>query len=130
MIVFCAVLSGGGDWVGREEFGLEKEAWLRRFLELPNGNPAHDTLSDGFGRIWPEAFAEAFLHWVLDVQFGEDTNRAHKDHSAKNLALVRRMSIIVIRHNGPSKDSVRRRKFRASLNDDYRFQLIFGKPQT
>lgn len=69
-------------------------------------------------------------HWVLDVQFGEDANRARKDHSAKNLALIRRMSINVIRHNGPSKDSVRRRKLRASLNDDYRFQLIFGKPQT
>ena len=69
-------------------------------------------------------------HWVLDVQFGEDANRARKDHSAKNLALARRMSINVIRHNGPSKDSVRLRKLRASLNDDYRFQLIFGKPQT
>ena len=69
-------------------------------------------------------------HWVLDVQFGEDANRARKDHTAKNLALVRRMSINVIRHNGPSKDSVRRRKLRASLNDDYRFQLIFGTPQT
>jgi predicted transposase YbfD/YdcC len=27
-------------------------------------------------------------HWVLDVQFGEDANRARKDHSAKNLAGV------------------------------------------
>jgi predicted transposase YbfD/YdcC len=58
---------------------------------------------------------------VLDVQFGEDANRARKDHSPKNLALVRRMSINVIRHNGPSQDSVRRRKLRASLNDNYRF---------
>jgi hypothetical protein len=40
------------------------------------------------------------------------------------------MAINVIRHNGPSKDSIRRRKLRASLNDDYRFQSIFGKPQT
>jgi predicted transposase YbfD/YdcC len=338
MIVFCAVLSGVEDWVGMEAFGLEKEAWLRRFLELPNGIPSHDTLSDVFGRIHPEAFAQAFMHWVqaalpslcgeqvcldgktlrgsrvgekavhlmsayaakarlvlaqqavadksneitaipellsmldlagavvsidamgcqktiarqiveagadyvlalkdnhpqlsedvrlwldtevlqgrlpvhetlekdhgrieirryhlsdaiawlpqqlewrglravgrvestrivgektttehryylcsfpdlarfadttrghwgtengqhwvLDVQFGEDANRARKDHSAKNLALARRMAINVIRHNGPSKDSVRLRKLRASLNDDYRFQLIFGKPQT
>lgn len=64
----------------------------------------------------------------LDVQFGEDANRARQDHSAKNLALVRRMALNVIRHNGPSKDSIRRRKLRASLNDDYRLQLIFGKP--
>ena len=43
MIVFCAVLSGVEDWVGMEAFGLEKEAWLRGFLELPNGIPSHDT---------------------------------------------------------------------------------------
>lgn len=69
-------------------------------------------------------------HWVPDVQFGEDAHRASKDHSAQNLALVRRMALNLIRHNGPSKDSLRRRKLRASLNDDYRSQLIFGAPQT
>lgn len=67
-------------------------------------------------------------HWVLDVQFGEDAHRARKDHSPTNLALVRRMALNVIRHNGPSQHSLRIRKLRASLNDDYRFELIFGKP--
>lgn len=337
MIVFCAVLSGIEDWVGMEEFAEQKEGWLRGFLELPNGIPSHDTLSDVFGRLKPEAFAEAFLrwvqvalpslageqvcldgktlrgsrggegavhllsayaaqarlvlaqqavadktneipvipdllamlelngavisidamgcqkaiaktivqagadyvlalkdnhpslsedvrlwldtetaqgrlpqqetvekghgrieirryalseriawlapksewtglqavgrvestrligdkttiecryylcsftdptrfadavrghwgiengqHWVLDVQFSEDANRARKDSSAENLALVRRMALNVIRHNGPCKDSLRRRKLRASLNDDYRARLIFG-PQS
>lgn len=66
-------------------------------------------------------------HWVLDVQFGEDANRARKGHSAENLGLLRRMALNVIRHNGPSKDSLRVRKLRASLNDGYRFELIFGK---
>ncbi|CAK0768807.1 hypothetical protein CCP3SC5AM1_580012 [Gammaproteobacteria bacterium] len=69
-------------------------------------------------------------HWVLDVQFGEDANRARKDFSAENLALVRRMALNIIRHNGPSKDSLRLRKLRASLNNNYRFELIFGKPAT
>jgi DDE family transposase len=64
MIVFCAVLSGVEDWVGMEAFGREKEAWLRCFLELPNGIPSHDTLSDVFGRIHPDAFAQAFMRWV------------------------------------------------------------------
>lgn len=70
-------------------------------------------------------------HWVLDVQFGEDAHRTRKDHSAENLGLVRRMSLNVIRHNDPSpKISLRRRKRRASLNDDYRSRLIFGDAQT
>ena len=338
MIVFCAVLSGIEEWVGMEEFAEQKEGWFRGFLELPNGIPSHDTLSDVFGRLKPEAFAESFLrwvqaalpslageqvcldgktlrgsrvgeravhllsayaakarlvlaqqavadktneitaipdllallelpgavvtidamgcqkaiartlveagadyvlalkdnhptlseevrlwlaaetargrlpqpetvekghgrieirryalseqiewlapkpewaglravgrvestrlsggktntecrydlcsftdptrvaaavrghwgiengqHWVLDVQFGEDDNRARRDHSAENLALVRRMALNVIRYNGPSKDSLRRRKLRASLNHGYRAHLIFGTQST
>jgi hypothetical protein len=49
-------------------------------------------------------------HWVLDVRFGEDANRARKDHSAENPARIRRMALNAIRQNGPSKDSLRRRK--------------------
>lgn len=64
MIVFCAVLSGVDAWMGREELATPKERWWRKFLELPNGIPSHDTLSDVFGRLKPGAFAEAFLRWV------------------------------------------------------------------
>ena len=64
MIVLCAVLSGIEDWVRMEAFAEEKEGWLRGFLELPNGIPSHDTLSDVFGRIDRQAFAEAFTRWV------------------------------------------------------------------
>ena len=67
-------------------------------------------------------------HWVLDVQFGEDACRTRNDHSAENLALIRRIALNVLRHNGPSRDSIRRRKLRAALNDDYRLRLLFGQP--
>jgi len=335
MIVLCAVLSGIEDWVGMADFAEEKETWLRRFLELPNGIPSHDTLSKVFGRLDPKAFATTFQcwvqaalpslsgqqvcldgktlrgsregdkaihlmsafaaearwvltqqavgeksneitaipdllamldikgalisidamgcqktiaetivtaqadyvlalkdnhptlcedvklwldtenaksrlpiyetidkdhgrieirryslsaeidwltqkpewaglqaigrvestrivgdktsvehryylcsftdlkrfaegvrqhwaiensqHWVLDVQFGEDANRARVDHSAENLALIRRMSLNLLRNNGPNKDSLKRRKLKACLNDHYRFKLIFGE---
>ncbi len=333
MIVLCSVLSGIEDWVGMEEFAREKESWFRQFLELPNGVPSHDTLSDVMGRVHPQKFIEAFTawvhvglpslsgeqvcvdgkslrgsrdgdkkavhvitafaakarmvltqqavpektneitgipdvlsmidltgalvsidamgcqkeiakqivnakadyllalkenhvnlyddvtlwlnseskklkmietvekghgrieirkyilsdqiawleqkplwkgltavgrvestriigetstteyryylcsftglerfaeaarghwaientqHWVLDVQFAEDLNRSRKDRSPENLALVRRMALNIIRMNGPSKQSLRIRKLKAALNDDYRYQLIFG----
>jgi len=64
MIVLCAVISGVEDWVGMEDFSQERESWLRGFLELPNGIPSHDTLSDVMGRIKPEAFATAFTAWT------------------------------------------------------------------
>jgi predicted transposase YbfD/YdcC len=65
-------------------------------------------------------------HWVLDVQFGEDRNRAGKDHSAENLALIRRMSLNLLRQNAKDKKSLRLRKTRAALDDRYREELLFG----
>lgn len=64
MITLCAVLAGYEDWVSIEDFADANEPWLRRFLELPNGIPSHDTLSDVIGRINPDAFAKAFSDWV------------------------------------------------------------------
>ena len=67
-------------------------------------------------------------HWILDVQFGEDACRTRKDHSAENLALMRRMALNLLSHNGLPRNSIRRRKRRAALNDDYRLRLLFGTP--
>ena len=64
MIVFCAILGGVEDWVNMEVFAQDKESWFRRFLELPNGIPSHDTLSDVTGRLTPGVFAEAFECWT------------------------------------------------------------------
>ena len=66
-------------------------------------------------------------HWVLDVQFGEEACRTHHDHSAENLALIRRVALNMLRHNGPPRDSIRRRKLRAALNDDDRLRLLLGQ---
>ena len=67
-------------------------------------------------------------HWVLDVQFSEDACRTRKNHSAENLALMRRLALNLLTHNGLPRDSIRRRKRRAVLNDEYRLRLLFGTP--
>ncbi len=65
-------------------------------------------------------------HWVLDVQFGEDSNRTRSNYSAENLALLRRAALNLIRQNGKPRDSLRLRRVRAGLNDDYRTALLTG----
>lgn len=103
-----------------DKTSTEYRYYLTSLIELPR-----------FGQSVRQHWAtENSQHWVLDVQFGEDANRTRKDYSSENLALVRRMALNVIQHNGPSKQSMRTRKLRASLNDDYRFELIFGKVVT
>jgi len=36
------------------------------------------------------------MHWMLDVVFGEDKNRARKDHSAKNLNILRKTALTLL----------------------------------
>jgi predicted transposase YbfD/YdcC len=65
-------------------------------------------------------------HWVLDVQFGEDNHRARKNHSAANLALLRRAALNLLRQDPSNKLSIRRRKMRALSNLPYRQYILFG----
>lgn len=65
-------------------------------------------------------------HWVLDGQFGEDHNRTRTDHAPENLALIRRCALNLLRQNGKTGESIKRRRLRAALNDDYRWQLLAG----
>jgi len=79
MIVLCAILSGVEDWVGMTDFAEEKEAWLRGFLDLPNGIPSHDTPSDVLGRIDPVAFRTAFTAWATTTLPGVASERVRMD---------------------------------------------------
>ena len=55
-IAICAVICGAEGWTDIENFGNSKLAWLKTFLELPNGIPSHDT----FGRVFSLIDAEQF----------------------------------------------------------------------
>ncbi len=66
-IAICAVICGADSWVAIETYGQVKEKWLKRFLELPNGIPSHDTFARIFALINPEKFQECFLSWIKSV---------------------------------------------------------------
>jgi predicted transposase YbfD/YdcC len=67
-ITFCATLSGMDNFVDVEFYAQEKEAFLRQFLELPNGIPSHDT----FNRVWslidPKEFELRSQRWLQSLQ--------------------------------------------------------------
>lgn len=63
-IAVCAVISGAETWVEVERWGRVKQAWLRTWLEVPNGIPSHDTFGRVFARIDPDQFEAGFLRWV------------------------------------------------------------------
>jgi predicted transposase YbfD/YdcC len=68
VIGFCGVLCNCDDFVEIQEFGKAKEDFFRRFLELPNGIPSHDTFRRVFQAICPQAFQTCLIGWLKEEQ--------------------------------------------------------------
>ncbi len=67
VIAVCAVIAGADRFPEVETFGKAKEAWLRRFLALPNGIPGHDTFNRLFAALDRKAFAACFARWMAGL---------------------------------------------------------------
>lgn len=63
------------------------------------------------------------LHWVLDVVFDEDRNRARKDHAPENLAILRRLALNVIRTH-PAPTSLRQKIKRAGWDNSFLLDVL------
>ena len=59
------------------------------------------------------------VHWVLDVTFGEDASRIRKDHGAANMALLRRLTLNLIRQETTVKSSLKQKRKRAGWDNGY-----------
>jgi predicted transposase YbfD/YdcC len=62
-------------------------------------------------------------HWVLDVVFKEDASRTRTRNADDNLALLRKIALNLIRQH-PAKVALKRKRYRASLNEDFLFEVI------
>jgi predicted transposase YbfD/YdcC len=67
IIAVCAVICGAETWDDIEQFGKEKQEWLKSILELPNGIPSHDTFNRVFARINPQELEQCFFDWVSSL---------------------------------------------------------------
>ena len=65
------------------------------------------------------------LHWQLDVNFAEDGNRVRKRNAAENLALLRRLTLSLLKAH-PSKDSIARKRFAAALDAGFLEEILRG----
>lgn len=67
MLALCAIISGAEGWVEVEQFGKTKHEWLKKFLQLPNGVPSHDTIGRVFSLIKPDRFKACFIRWAREL---------------------------------------------------------------
>ncbi len=64
IIGLCTLICDGNDFTDMEEFGIQRQALLRQFLELPNGIPDSDTFRRVFEHLNPEALSECLYDWL------------------------------------------------------------------
>lgn len=64
IIGLCSLICNGNDFSDMEDFGEARQAWLKQFLELPNGIPDSDTFRRAFERLKPDALAECLYAWL------------------------------------------------------------------
>ncbi len=67
---------------------------------------------------------ENSLHWVLDVTFQEDKSRIRKDNAPANFAVLRHIAVNLLGQNKSRKLSVRKKRFLASLDEEYSRELL------
>jgi predicted transposase YbfD/YdcC len=72
---------------------------------------------------------ENSLHWQMDVTFGEDDNRCQRRHGATHLALLRRLSLALLKQH-PSKQSIKCKRFAAALDLDFLQETLRGPGKT
>jgi predicted transposase YbfD/YdcC len=64
------------------------------------------------------------LHWVLDMYFAEDRNRARTGNAAANLALLRRWVISLLRKDTAINGGIEKKRLQAGWNDAAREAIL------
>jgi len=63
------------------------------------------------------------MHWLLDVEFKDDLSRYRTGHGPKNMAVVRRFALGLVRAN-KSKGSVKTRRKAAGWSPDFLLEIL------
>lgn len=66
-ITIAAVICGCENWYEIEDYGKQKEPWLKTFLDLPGGVPTHDTYRRFFMWVNPKKLEQCFIEWIKSV---------------------------------------------------------------
>ena len=65
------------------------------------------------------------LHWCLDVIFREDAARAKKDHSPRNMNVLRKTALSLLNKAKQNRLSKKKMMFKAALNPDVLLSVLF-----
>ena len=66
-IALCATICGANTWTDVERFGVAKQHWFAKFLELPAGIPSHDTFGRVFAMLDTAEFDACLRNWLRSL---------------------------------------------------------------
>ena len=50
-----------------ENYGISKQQWLQKFLDLPNGIPSDDTFRRVFEKVDPKILEQKLVQWAKQL---------------------------------------------------------------
>lgn len=65
LITLFAILAKCNEWTEIETFAKKKEGWLRKYLELPNGIPSHDTIQRVIAILDPQTLYADTINYLI-----------------------------------------------------------------
>ncbi len=64
------------------------------------------------------------FHWTLDTQFDEDNSRVRKDHGPQNFAMLRHVSLNLLKQERTLKVGIKGKRKMAGWSEDYLLKII------
>ena len=118
-------------WAGLQTLIVEqssRQLWNKttentRFF-LSSLEPDFANFRDSIRSHWG---VENQLHWCLDVIFSEDDSRIRKDHAPRNMTILKRLALNLLRQDS-SKGSLKMKRYKAGLDNNCLLKILMRLP--
>ena len=67
------------------------------------------------------------LHWILDVQFGEDGSRVRNADAAQNLNVIRKVAVDLLRRDRTTRHTFKKKRQIMMWKDEMLQHIIIGR---
>lgn len=103
----------------QREVGGQTTTERRYFISSPASNAAQ--LAHAVRTHWA---IENRLHWTLDVAFREDDCRVRKDHGPDNMAMLRHLTLNLLRQETTHKRGIKAKRLKAGWDQRYLLKVL------